>query len=811
MSAFMRSFLRVAALVAFVAPPLRAQTVRGTVVDQAGHPVSGVVVMLVDSGSAVTARTLSDALGNFRVATGRAGTYRLRTMRIGYRPTQSDAIKLLLGGESTTQLTLSGAQVALDTIRVVDRRSCAISSDSAAAATFAVWEQVRTALTATQLTASSRAVTATTVSYERAMEPDAPRIRHQRSSVQTAYVTQPWRTVSTDSLRRAGYVVTERNNTIDYYAPGLDVLLSDVFLEDHCFRLVNDRKRPTQLGLAFDPSPNRKKLPEIRGTLWLDRKSAQLDRMEYRYVNVLPEQESAGAGGELDFARMRNGGWAVSRWSIRMPVLEQSMRTQAMGGIQNHVVEIQIAGGELALATVAAGRVKDTIWSRPPLVLSGTVVDSASGAPVENASIFLDGTTLSGNSDTHGRFSIGDVLPGSYMAYVTTPALAAIGAVNQTPITFLDSSATLALRLPNAEQLATSLCGANRLTSSTGMIVGSVRERGDTTAGRGTPVIAEWTDTQARRLEARTDQSGFFRMCGVPVNSPIVVRARTDSMTSDSIVVRLAADGRFGRADFVMVHKRPNSATFAGIVRVDSSKTPLLGVEVAIVDLSQSAITDGAGAFHIADIPAGAHHVTVRRIGYSPLDTTLTFAARQSLDRQIYLAKVVMLDAVNVRATSVERSMQSFEDNRKLGLGHFLTRADLEKQEFRSLGSVLADIPGVQLREGFGNHKWVLGGHGDRCPPAGMKVPGCDEQHGVYFPDSFEAVEGMRPACYAKIYQDGVLLTRGNPTQPIDLSTIPVSTIESVEYYRGSAEMPMEYTTRGMDCGVLVLHTRVTP
>ncbi|HTE46017.1 MAG TPA: carboxypeptidase-like regulatory domain-containing protein, partial [Gemmatimonadaceae bacterium] len=63
-----------------------AQTIRGVVVDQADKPVPGVVMQLIDSASNVAGRTLSNERGEFRLATTRAGSYRVRTMRIGYRP-----------------------------------------------------------------------------------------------------------------------------------------------------------------------------------------------------------------------------------------------------------------------------------------------------------------------------------------------------------------------------------------------------------------------------------------------------------------------------------------------------------------------------------------------------------------------------------------------------------------------------------------------------------------------------------------------------------------------------------------------------
>src|SRR3954452_8858917 len=76
---------------------LRGQTVRGVVLDPSGRPVPGVVVILLNDRSAETARSLSNESGAFRVSTSVAGTYRLRTLRIGFRPVLSDPIALAAG------------------------------------------------------------------------------------------------------------------------------------------------------------------------------------------------------------------------------------------------------------------------------------------------------------------------------------------------------------------------------------------------------------------------------------------------------------------------------------------------------------------------------------------------------------------------------------------------------------------------------------------------------------------------------------------------------------------------------------------
>lgn len=288
------------------------QTVRGVVVDPTGAPVPGVVVLMIDAGSNAAARAPTNERGDYRVATPRPGTYRLHTLRIGFRPVSSEPISLASGQEVTQRIVLTGIPTALGAVRVVGRSSCGSMGDPSAA-TFAAWDQARTALTATQLTASARAVTATTVTYERTMDPGFRQVLQQSADVHSGFVTQPWRSLPPQAVRRIGYITTDHDGTTTYSAPGLDVLLSNAFFEDHCFRIAkgSDKRR---IGVAFEPAPERevkRDIAEIRGTLWLDRTSSELRSIDFRYVNVTAEQEANAGGG------MSSCGWWTERGPCR--------------------------------------------------------------------------------------------------------------------------------------------------------------------------------------------------------------------------------------------------------------------------------------------------------------------------------------------------------------------------------------------------------------------------------------------------------------------------------------------------------------
>ena len=78
-------------------------------------------------------------------------------------------------------------------------------------------------------------------------------------------------------------------------------LLSDAFLDTHCLSVRDGGDG--RIGLMFEPVPDRW-VPEIVGVLWLDAETAELDWLEFGYVNLLRTREIGEPGGEVSFARL---------------------------------------------------------------------------------------------------------------------------------------------------------------------------------------------------------------------------------------------------------------------------------------------------------------------------------------------------------------------------------------------------------------------------------------------------------------------------------------------------------------------------
>ncbi|MDQ2668334.1 MAG: carboxypeptidase regulatory-like domain-containing protein [Gemmatimonadota bacterium] len=761
-----RSTLVVVAALALSAP-LRAQSIRGVVVDPAGDGVAGVVVTLLDSGTNTVGRALSNMRGEFRVGAPGPGTYRIRTLRIGFRPVTSAPVNLVSGGEVIQRIELSGVPFSLDTVKVMAQSSCEGAGDSTMA-TYAVWEQVRAALTATQLSTAERPITATTVFYERSLDKTSRRVTGEKVAVRTAVAAQPWRTYDPQLLHKNGYVLSEHDSTT-YLGPGIDALLSSQFLADHCFKLEEGTDL-SSIGIAFEPSRERADTPEIRGTLWLDRKSSQLRSIDFAYTNVFRERERP-AGGTMEFARARDGGWLISRWSIRMPVIA---RLTARGVPLMFISSFRMSGGDLSLAM----RGRDTVWARPSLALRGTVVDSASRQGIAGAYITLAGTRLAAVADSTGHFAMSSVLPGEYTAEVHTADLDRIDAVSESMVSFTDSAAAVQIRVPTAAQIGTVLCG-NGSTPVGGIVIGNVALKDDSIAPFNARVFAEWKDRSdvLRTVEARTDSSGRYHICRVPLKTSLVIRARTDSASAIPATVQIDS-GLFAHADLVVDRSAAHGTLLAGVVYIDSAHTPIADAEVSLPELLLSTRSNERGIFRMTEIPPGVHTLIVRKVGYGALETKLTFDVGV-LQREVFLTRTTVLDSVKVLAQ--RPVLREFEEHRKIGIGKFVTRAQLEGRDGRRLGELLSTLAGVNITFKSGA-AFVSGSRGPRSINT--------------------------PTCLANVYLDRTLMygKRGDP--PFNINSIPPEEIEGIEYFGSAATTPLEYSTLNSACGVIVIWTR---
>lgn len=338
------------AVLAWVTPltAAQAQLVRGELIDSVlGGPVAAAIVTLVDASGAEHARSLTDALGQFRIRAPSAGEFRLRVRIVGFDAWESEPLPLAVGQTVVRRIPLMLVRVKLPAFTVEAQRTCVVRPEEGAAAA-ALWEEVKTALAATELTMASRQYRFRNLRAERELDRWGMVVR-DTTFPSLGYSTWPFAALDPVLLSELGFVQGTVGGPT-FYGPDAQVLVSDAFLDDHCFRVLVGSDRAGRIGLAFEPVA-RRDVPEVGGVLWLDSATVTLRTLEWEYRNVSRWAREGKPGGEVHFAQLPTGAWFIRRWMLRAPIAQVHLARAdtAFYGVkirQEEVIEVLSADGK---------------------------------------------------------------------------------------------------------------------------------------------------------------------------------------------------------------------------------------------------------------------------------------------------------------------------------------------------------------------------------------------------------------------------------------------------------------------------------
>ena len=526
-----------------------AQVIRGVVTDRStGSPIRGAFVALLRQDGRQATGVLTGNAGEF-VFRAPAGTYSLRAERIGHQTTNVPAFTIAAEQTHTVNIQLDIAALQLSAITVRTDARCDRVEGSRETA--AVWDEARKALTVTAWVEGSTAAVFRVRLTERELdaglrEVGSPEIRFSSSAGKRAF-----RTIDHDSLERFGYVFL-RGEDRYFIGPDAELLLSNSFLSQHCFRLVRRNDRRGMIGLAFEPIRGRT-VPDIRGALWLDEGSAELRFVEYGYTGNPAYTDERYAGGRIEFDQLSNGAWIVRRWWIRAPQLvreqgQSEVRSAGARETAGEVLDAQVAG---TAPTVMVPRVSVT----------GFVFDSVRGRPLEGASIYLSGTPFQTTSGVAGRFTLDSIPAGEYGISFEHPFLDSLPIYPGPRSLRVEPGMTLLpLATPSTETLSAQVCPLAELrrisaatkdtTTNRGVIFGFVRAADGQTLN-GVEVGAMWrrvygpsTRSSLNSLAVRphsistsVDSSGRYLLCAIPFDHPVQldINIRDRMVTRDSV------------------------------------------------------------------------------------------------------------------------------------------------------------------------------------------------------------------------------------------------------------------------------------
>ncbi len=530
---------------------LTAQTVRGRLLDRmTEQPIAAGFVVLLGDNLIEHGRTLTDAQGRFQLDAPGPGTYRLQSAVIGIRSTITPAFTVQAGQEIEILFSIRALFVTLPTVVIEDERTCEGPPEAGMAAG-TLWEEARKALSFVAWTAQQEMLLYEVVLYERELDPNTLEVLKGRRSTYSEY--QPRGFFSTqDSVSVLGYVQQSDDRGLIFSGPDAEVLLSNDFASQHCFGVVQGAgERAGYVGLSFTPTLDRR-LPDIAGVLWLDRETAELRFLEYRYTNVPVALQSEKIGGRVEFEALPHGLWIVRRWWIRMPIFGTRQQGYSDFLRETYLKTIEEDGGWVTAVETLDGT---PVLRSGVATLTGEVVNLRRAQPLVGARIILVSTEYEARTDRNGRFRFDKIPEDTYRVSFGHEILFALGYVPPlAEVTLsIDHPEQVTLVIPSLTQLWSDICPGGDPRRG-GIVTGFIRDSVSLDPIPGAQILV-YRDAETReRAETMTDWAGHFKLCDLPPDVRWTIEVRRAGPSG--VVVRKAGvvfdAGDIVRADFAI-------------------------------------------------------------------------------------------------------------------------------------------------------------------------------------------------------------------------------------------------------------------
>jgi len=401
-----------------LAPPV----VLGQVRDASGLPVMAALVSALDDRDDLAATVLTGSDGRFMIEGLEPGGYRLLVDVIGFAQVPSARFELRGGERRIETLTLALEPVRLGGLEVETERRCGAEvSDGPTLAR--LWAEAREAVQRTVVDARASAYEFEVQRYRRIIGFVGGGLE-EMDRTDWRRAVRPFVSLDAEELTREGFRREAGRREADtYYAPDADVLLSDDFLEQHCFQVVEGAgEEEGLLGLSFEPVDPEARA-DVRGTLWMDPATVELRWLKFRYV--LPEMPNAPQllGGRVTFGALPDGTWYAREWSLVLPRVGRTFREQLDRATQ--ILGVVEEGGRTLTVREMDG---DTVLAADQAVLMGVVLARDGETPVPGVRVSLMGWRSNAVTDAHGRFRIGGLPDAELKIVFRSPELDALGA-----------------------------------------------------------------------------------------------------------------------------------------------------------------------------------------------------------------------------------------------------------------------------------------------------------------------------------------------------------------------------------------------
>ena len=291
---------------------------------------------------------------------------------------------------------------------------------------------------------------------------------------------------------------------------------------------------------------------------------------------------------------------------------------------------------------------------------------------------------------------------------VQHPLLDSLGlALTTRPKTFTDGdSSFVMLSVPSAQTYAPTRCSPEEMARGPALIVGSVSEADSGEPSKGASVSVTWTDYNVtkkslkavpQRRSVIVAPDGNFTLCGLPDDLIAGVVATRQRDTTAAVEVNL--EELVGTVALRLPPVRAADASIAtasisGRV-VDHEGNPAKGARVAVEADEAVAITEGDGTFILNKLRSGTRRLTIRKIGFEPVERAVDVPPDGVNGLNLALGKSVsVLKGIVVRAVR-DFGLQriGFTDRKGRVPGAFLGPDDVARRNGPRLSSLLENVP----------------------------------------------------------------------------------------------------------------------
>jgi hypothetical protein len=216
---------------------------------------------------------------------------------------------------------------------------------------------------------------------------------------------------------------------------------------------------------------------------------------------------------------------------------------------------------------------------------------------------------------------------------------------------------------------------------------------------------------------------------------------------------------------------------------------PLPGAEVTVLERTLTATSDSGGRFVIDSLDSREYTVRVRRIGFRAQFLSLHLRTSDTKEYQIVMESApVTLPEVEVTAPPTKPAEYAFTHKyddffrrKRVGLGGYITREDIERLRPNATADVLRTVGGVHL---IYRQYGIVELRIRSCRTIGVWIDGAKQPPGQLY---------RKP----RGQQDAAAMAAGDV-----IAHILPSEIEMIEVYRGPSEMPAEFLSD--ECAIVI-------